>query len=101
EGGKGEALSIVLGDGKLLKDFESHVVGMGTGDSRTFEIRFPEDYHKKDLVGKTATFDVQLKQVAEPKLPPIDVDFAKSLGVADGNLDTMRKEIQANLEREV
>ena len=91
----------MLGEGRLLKDFESQVVGMSAGDSRTFELRFPDDYHGKEIAGKTATFEVKLKQVAEPKLPPVDADFAKALGVADGNLETMRKEVRENLEREV
>jgi trigger factor len=101
DGGKGEDFSVILGEARLLKDFESRVVDMKAGASKTFEIRFPEDYHEKELAGKTATFDVKLKQVAEPKLPPVDAEFAKSLGVADGNLETMRREIRENLEREV
>lgn len=101
DGGKGEDFGVILGESRLLKDFESQVVGMNTGAFKTFEIRFPDDYHGKELAGKTATFDVKLKQVAEPKLPPVDAGFAISLGVADGNLDTMRREIRENLEREV
>lgn len=101
DGGTGKDLSVILGEGRLLKDFENQVVGMKAGDSRTFEIRFPEDYHGKELAGKTATFEAKLKQVAEPRLPPVDADFAKSLGVADGNLETMRREVRENLEREV
>ena len=100
DGGKGEDVSVILGEGRLLKDFESHVVGLEAGGARTFELRFPEDYHAREFAGKTATFDVKLKQIAEPRLPPIDAEFAKSLGVADGNLDTMRGEIRENLERE-
>ncbi len=101
DGGKGEGIGVILGEGRLLKDFENQVVDMKAGASKIFEIRFPEDYHAKELAGKTATFDVKLKQVAEPKLPPVDAEFAKSLGVADGNLETMRREIRENLEREV
>lgn len=101
DGGNGEDLDVILGEGRLLKDFESQVAGMKAGDSRTFDIRFPEDYHGKEIAGKTATFDVKLKQVTEPRLPPVDAEFAKALGVADGNLDTMRREVRENLEREV
>ena len=101
DGGTGKDLGVILGEGRLLKDFENQVVGMKAGVSKTFEIRFPEDYHGKELAGKTATFDVKLKQVAEPVLPPVDADFAKSLGVTDGNLETMRREVRENLEREV
>ena len=100
-GGKGEDLEVILGEGRLLKDFEDNVVGMNAGAAKAFEIRFPEDYHGKEIAGKTATFDVKLKQVTEPTLPPIDAEFAKSLGVADGNLNTMRREVRENLEREV
>ena len=101
EGGKGENLDLIVGDGRLLKDFEHQVVGLKAGDAKSFEIRFPEDYHDKNLAGKTATFDINLKKVAEPRLPPVDADFAKSLGVADGNLETMRSEVRENLEREI
>lgn len=100
DGGKGENFSVTLGEGRLLKDFESQVVGMEAGAAKTFEIRFPEDYHGKELAGKTVTFEVKLKQIAEPKLAPIDAEFAKSLGVADGSLETMRREVRENLERE-
>jgi len=101
EGGVGKDVAVVLGEGRLLKDFESQVVGMQTGATKTFELRFPDDYHGKEVAGKTATFAVTLKQVDEPKLPPVDADFAKMLGVADGNVETMRKEVRENLEREV
>ena len=98
---RAEDFSLTLGEGRLLKDFEHEVVGLKAGDSKAFEIRFPEDYHGKELAGKTATFDVKLKQVAGPRLPPVDADFARALGVADGNLETMRREVRENLEREV
>ena len=60
DGGKGENFGVILGEGRLLKDFENHVVGLEAGGARTFEIRFPEDYHGKELAGKTVTFDVKL-----------------------------------------
>ncbi len=101
EGGKGDDFSLTLGEGRLLKDFEDQLAGLKAGDGKTFELRFPEDYHGKEMAGKTATFDVKLKQVAGAKLPAVDAEFAKSLGVADGNLDTMRREVRENLEREV
>jgi len=101
EGGVGADVAVVLGEGRLLKDFESQVVGMNVEQTKSFELRFPDDYHGKEVAGKTATFSVKLKQVAEAKLAPVDADFAKMLGVADGNVDTMRKEVRENLEREV
>lgn len=101
QGGEAQGYKLVLGEGHTLKDFEDAILGMAVGESNSFELTFPEDYHAKELAGKTVTFAVTLNQVAEPKLPEVDADFAKSLGVSDGNLETMRSEIKDNLEREV
>jgi len=100
-GGKAENTQVVLGEGRLLPDFETHLTGMKAGDAKAFELRFPDDYHGKDVAGKTATFDVSVSEVAAPRLPELDAEFAKSLGVEDGDLTRMRAEIRANLEREV
>jgi trigger factor len=100
-GGKAENQSVVLGEGRLLPDFESQLQGMKAGDTKTFELRFPDDYHGKDVAGKTATFEISVSEVAAPKLPEIDAEFAKTLGVEDGDIAKMRSEIKANLEREV
>lgn len=100
-GGAAKDAMLVLGDSQLLKDFENQITGMIKGQSKTFELRFPEDYHGKEIAGKTAVFELTLKEVGAPKLPDVDADFAKSLGVEDGDLEKMRAEIRANLEREV
>jgi trigger factor len=100
-GGKAENTQVVLGEGRLLPDFETQLTGMKAGDAKVFELRFPDDYHSKDTAGKTATFDVSVSEVAVPRLPELDAEFAKSLGVEDGDLTRMRAEIRANLEREV
>jgi trigger factor len=77
------------------------VAGLKAGESKSFDLRFPDDYHGKEVAGKTARFEVTVKQVGEPHLPEVDAEFAKTLGVADGDLAKMRAEIRANLEREV
>lgn len=100
-GGQADGYQLVVGEGKTLKDFENAVVGMKAGESKTFDLTFPDDYHAKELAGKTVSFTIKLDQVAAPQLPEINAEFAMSLGVMDGNLDTMRQEIKANLEREV
>lgn len=91
----------VLGEGRLLPDFERNVIGLQRGESKTFELRFPDEYHGREVAGKTARFEISVKHVAAPHLPEIDAGFAKSLGVADGDLSKMRAEVKANLEREV
>jgi trigger factor len=101
EGGSGHDHPVVLGEGNLLPEFERQVLGMRVGETRAFELTFPEDYHGKDVAGKTAQFELSLKQVAEPVLPAVDAEFAKALGIADGDLAKMRADVKANLEREV
>ena len=100
-GGKAEGQSVVLGEGRFLPDFEKNLPGMKAGEQKSFEVKFPDDYAGKEVAGKTAVFEVTAKEVAAPKLPPVDAEFAKSLGVEDGDLAKMRAEIRGNLEREV
>lgn len=100
-GGKAQDQSVVLGDGRFLPDFEKNLPGMKAGESKKFEVKFPDDYAGKEVAGKTAVFEVTVKAVAAPKLPAIDAEFAKSLGVEDGDLAKMRAEIRGNLEREI
>lgn len=101
QGGEAQGYSLVLGESKLMKEFEGQITGMSAGESKSFELSFPADYHGKDVAGKTATFEAKVGEVAEPVLPEVNADFAKSLGVQDGDLERMRGEIKANLEREV
>jgi len=100
-GGKAQDQSIVLGEGRFLPEFEKALPGLKAGDSKSFELKFPDDYAGKEVAGKTAVFAVTVKAVAAPKLPEIDAEFAKSLGVADGDIAKMRAEVRGNLEREV
>jgi trigger factor len=101
DGGSGTDFPFVLGQGKMLPEFEVAVLGMAAGQTKTFPLTFPADYRATELAGKLASFDVTLKKVEQATLAPIDADFARSLGVADGDLDKMRNEIRTNLEREV
>ncbi|WP_300450010.1 trigger factor [Accumulibacter sp.] len=100
-GGQGKDYRFVLGDGKMLSDFENAVVGTSAGESKSFEMTFPTEYFAKELAGQSVTFEVSVKEVCEAVLPDVDADFAKALGVEDGNVDKMRAEIEANLRREV
>jgi trigger factor len=100
-GGQAKGFNLVIGEGRTLANFESQFVGMKAGESKTFDLTFPEDYHAKELAGKTVTFEATVNAVEEPRLPELDAEFAKSLGVADGDLVKMREEIRASLEREV
>ena len=100
-GGKAEDQSVVLGEGRFLPEFEKSLPGMKAGENKKFDLKFPDDYAGKEVAGKTAVFEVKVKVVAAPKLPAIDAEFAKSLGVEDGDIAKMRAEVRGNLEREV
>jgi trigger factor len=100
-GGKAEGFAFVLGEGRMLPEFETAARGMAAGAAKTFELKFPDDYHGGDVAGKTASFTLTVKQVEAPQLPALDAQFAQSLGVADGDLAKMRTEVRQNVEREV
>jgi len=101
DGGSAKGSTLILGEGQLLKDFEEAIIGMNKEQSKSFEVPFPEDYHGKEVAGKTATFEVNINKVEEPKLPELNKEFAESLGISNGNMEKMHTEVQANLEREV
>jgi trigger factor len=101
EGGSGADFTLTVGEGRMLPEFEAAVRGMTAGESKAFPLTFPADYRAKELAGQTAQFDVTVKRVEEPVLPAVDEDFARGLGVASGDVATMRAEVRANLEREV
>ncbi len=101
QGGEAKDYPFVLGQGMMLPDFEKAVEGCNAGESKTFDMSFPEDYFAKDLAGQTVQFEITVKQVQAPRLPDVDADFAKQMGVVDGDVAKMRAEIEANLKREV
>lgn len=101
EGGQAQDFPFTIGAGAMLKDFEAAVLGLGVGESKVFDMTFPDDYHAKDLAGQGVQFEVSLKRVEEPRLPEVNEDFARTLGIGEGDLAKMRQEVQANLEREV
>ena len=100
-GGQASDYAFVLGQGTMLPDFEKAVEGTGVGESKTFDLNFPADYFSVDLAGQTVQFEITVKQVQAPKLPEVDAEFAKGMGIVDGDIAKMRAEIEGNLKREV
>ena len=100
-GGKAEDFQLIVGDGQMLKEFEEAVQGMKSGESKTFQLAFPADYHGKDVAGKTADFMVTVKKMEAAHLPEVNAALAKSLGIADASVEALRADIRKNLEREV
>lgn len=101
EGGEAKGQAVTLGEGRLLPEFEAALEGVSADETRSFELTFPKDYHDQDVAGKKAEFTVTLHKVQEAKVPALDMDFARALGISDGSLDRMRADVRANLEREV
>ena len=94
-------IQIILGDDSRFAIFDDHLVGGKAGESKTFDVNYPETHNPKELAGKKVQYNVNFIVVAKPKLPEVNGQFAQSLGVADGNVDKMREEIKQSLEQEL
>ena len=101
EGGKGEAIPVVLGAGRMLKDFEAGLHGLAAGATKTYPVAFPADYGKAELAGKTAEFTVTVKAHEQVELPPLDDEFCRAFGVTEGGVEQLRREVEDNMRREL
>ncbi|MCP4876191.1 MAG: trigger factor [Gammaproteobacteria bacterium] len=100
EGGAGKDMAVEIGTGQMLAEFEAGLEGIKSSEQKTVEVNFPEDYHGADVAGKKAEFTMKATKVSKPELPELDEDFAKGFGIQDGDLDKMRVDIRANMEKE-
>ena len=100
DGGEAKDFAVVLGAGRMLPDFEKAIVGLKAGETKSFDMTFPADYHGKDVAGKQVTFTITVNAVEEAHLPEVNAEFAKSLGAADGDVEKLRQEIRDNVGRE-
>jgi trigger factor len=100
-GGEANDMPIELGSGRMIKGFEEGLIGAKAGDDVTLSVTFPDDYHAKDLAGKPAQFETHVNKVEEAKLPEINDDFAKKLGIKDASVENMHKEIKASMQQEL
>jgi len=101
DGGEGQDMPVELGKGRMIKGFEDGLLGVNANDEKVLELTFPDEYHAQDLAGKDVQFVVQVKKVESAKLPEVDAEFAKRLGVADGDIAKMRDDVKANMQREL
>ncbi len=100
-GGQASDFAIVIGEGRMLPEFEAAVTAIREGETRTFALTFPADYHGREVAGKLAEFTLTAKNIAAPVLPEVDAEFAKAFGIASGSVDELRAEIAANLKLEL
>ncbi len=96
-----QTIDLVLGEGGRVADFDDNLTGLKADAEKTFDITYPADHQPEQLAGKTVSYKVTVKEVAETKLPEIDADFARNLGVADGDVAKMKAEIKESLSQEV
>ncbi|MFZ9334506.1 MAG: trigger factor [Burkholderiaceae bacterium] len=101
QGGKADGFQFLVGEGQMLKEFEDAVRGMKSGESKTFPLAFPADYHGKDVAGKQADFLVTVKKIEAAHLPELNDQMVKSLGISEGGIEALHADIRKNLEREV
>jgi trigger factor len=100
-GGQAKDFAITLGEGRMLPGFEAALAGVSPGDTRTFPLLFPADYHGKEVAGKEAQFALTVKQVTTPRLPELDEKFATAFGIKSGSVADLRTEIESNLKLEL
>ncbi|NNF51899.1 MAG: trigger factor [Gammaproteobacteria bacterium] len=101
DGGVAKEAPVELGAGKMLPDFEAGLEGICADDEREIKVCFPDDYQASELAGKDAVFTVKAHKVEAQKLPELDAEFCKAFGVDEGGIDTLRKEVRANMQREL
>jgi len=97
----GQTIDLVIGEGGRVPQFDDNLVGAKAGGEATFDITYPADHQPEQLAGKTVSYKVNFVEVAQVKLPEIDADFAKTLGVDDGDVEKMKAEIKESLSQEV
>jgi len=101
EGGKAEKAPLVLGSNQMIPGFESQLIGLSAGDEKTITVTFPENYQADHLAGKETEFDIKVHEVKESSLPELDEELVRSFGIEDGTIESLRADIQKNMEREL
>lgn len=101
EGGQGEGVTVVIGAGRMLADFEAGLRGASAGEQRTVEVTFPANYGAQALAGQQASFRIDVKTVDQPQLPEVDDAFCQAYGVDEGGIERLREEVTENMRREL
>ncbi len=100
DGGSVKGFPLTLGTAEFNADFENGLVGASAGDARQLTVKFPADYRHPLLAGQSVDFEVKVHDVTEAALPEVNAEFAKLLGVQDGDVARLRDETRTSLERE-
>jgi trigger factor len=101
DGGKAEAMDLVLGSGSMIPGFETGLVGVSSGDETELNVTFPEDYHAENLKGKATVFKVKVNSISAQKLPELNEEFFARFGIEETSVDGFRTEVKKNMAREL
>ncbi|MBN1239298.1 MAG: trigger factor [Gammaproteobacteria bacterium] len=101
EGGEAQEVTITVGAGQVIEDFDNALEGLGAGDEKTAQVAFPADYGVDTLAGRKAEFELKAHRVEEKVLPELSDEFAKLFGVEEGGVDALRVEVRNNMQREL
>jgi len=101
EGGSANDVPVVIGSNSMIPGFEEQLIGKKADEEGELTVKFPDDYQAADLAGKDARFEIKVKQVAEPVIPELDDEMAKSFGVEEGGVEKLKEDIRNNMEREL
>ena len=101
EGGTGKEMAVEIGAGATLPEFEAGLEGISNGEEKVVMVNFPDDYHGKDVAGKTAEFSLSATRVSEGLLPEVDQEFARAYGIEDGDLEKLRVDVRTNMDKEL
>ena len=100
EGGKADDFALTMGEGRMIPGFEEQLLGQKAGDSKSFTVKFPDDYGNEKLAGQEATFDVEVKKVEAGELPELNDEFVKLFGI-DGTVEDLKSELRKSLQYEL
>ena len=98
EGGSADRLPLVIGEDRMIPGWEDQLIGLKVGESKGFDITFPDDYRVEELQGKQAHFEVEMLDLRERILPELDDEFAKSTGDV-ASVEELRTEIRDALQK--
>ena len=100
KGGEGKNVSVDIGEGRMLADFEKALVGVKADGELSFKVKFPKDYHEESLASKKIDFTAKVHRVEEEELAPLDDTLAELYEVKEGGLAALRADVVSNMERE-
>lgn len=101
ESTQGNSIDLILGEDGRIAEFDDNLIGAKAGSTKKFDITYAEDNPSPQLASKTVSYEVTVNAVAQMKLPELDAEFAKSLGIESGDVEKMRADIQDSLQQEV